>query len=174
MRRRGLSAEDKALWAAVARSIRLLPGREMPEAPPSAATPPPLRPADEPPPAPVPKRRLPPPEIAVGDQPSGLDAKRWRALHRGTMRPERKLDLHGMTAAKAHLEVDRFLRACQAEGLRVVCIVTGKGSSTEGGVLRRELPHWLNAPAMRPLILGAAHPHRSNSGSVHLLLRRPR
>nr|WP_283771032.1 Smr/MutS family protein [Roseococcus pinisoli] len=90
------------------------------------------------------------------------------------MRPERKLDLHGMTAAKAHLEVERFLRSAQIEGLRVVCIVTGKGSSQEGGVLRRELPHWLNAPAMRQLILGAAHPHRSNAGAVHLLLRRPR
>lgn len=150
-----------------------MPGREMPDAPPAAAPPPP-RPAEEPPVAPVPKRRLPSPEIAVGAQPSGLDAKRWRDLHRGKLRPERKLDLHGMTAAKAHLEVDRFLRSAQAEGLRVVCIVTGKGSSLEGGVLRRELPHWLNAPQMRPLILGAAHPHRSNSGSVNLLLRRPR
>lgn len=173
MRRRGLSAEDKALWAAVARSIRPLPGREMPEAPaiPSAAPP---RPAEAPPPAPIVKRRLPPAEVAVGLQPSGLDARRWRDLRRGTMRPERKLDLHGMTAARAHLEVERFLRSAQAEGLRVVCIVTGKGSSAEGGVLRRELPHWLNAPALRPLILGAAHPHRSNAGSVHLLLRRPR
>jgi DNA-nicking Smr family endonuclease len=174
VRRRGLTAEDKALWAAVARSIRPLPGREMPELPPSVTVAPPPRPADGAPPAPVAKRRLPPPEIAVGDQPSGLDAKRWRDLRRGTMRPERKLDLHGMTAARAHLEVERFLRASQAEGLRVVCIVTGKGSSTEGGVLRRELPHWLNAPSLRPIILGAAHPHRSNAGSVHLLLRRPR
>lgn len=174
MRRRGLTAEDKALWAAVARSIRPLPGRAMPEAPPSVTVTPPPRPADEPPPAPVAKRRLPPPEIAVGAQPSGLDAKRWRDLRRGTTRPERKLDLHGMTAAAAHLEVERFLRSAQAEGLRVVCIVTGKGSSTEGGVLRRELPHWLNAPSLRPLILGAAHPHRANAGAVHLLLRRAR
>ena len=174
MRRRGLTAEDKALWAAVTRSIRPLPGRATPEAPPPATIPPAAAPAEAPPPAPVAKRRLPPAEVAVGAQPSGLDARRWRDLRRGTMRPERKLDLHGMTAAVAHLEVERFLRSAQAEGVRVVCIVTGKGSSSEGGVLRRELPHWLNAPALRPLILGAAHPHRSNAGSVHLLLRRSR
>lgn len=169
-RRRGLTAEDKAVWAAVARTVRPLPGRDMPEAPPAITITPPPRPAEPPPP--VPKPRLPPPEISVGAQPSGLDAKRWRDLRRGTMRPERKLDLHGMTAARAHQAVENFLRMCHADGTRVVCIVTGKGSSTEGGVLKRELPHWLNAPHLRPLILGAAHPHKANAGAVHLLLRR--
>jgi len=171
-RRRGLTAEDKAIWAAVARTIRPLPGREMPEAPPLVTIEPPPR--AEPTPPPVPKPRLPPPEINVGAQPSGLDAKRWRDLRRGTTRPQRQLDLHGMTAAMAHRSVEGFIRMCHAEGARVVCIVTGKGSSPEGGVLKRELPHWLNAPGLRPLILGAAHPHRANAGSVHLLLRRTR
>ena len=42
------------------------------------------------------------------------------------------------------------------------------------GVLRRELPLWLNRPDIRPLILAAAHPHAANPGSVRLLLRRAR
>ncbi|MCA3413410.1 MAG: hypothetical protein INF84_02320, partial [Roseomonas sp.] len=46
------------------------------------------------------------------------------------------------------------------------------GSAPEGGVLRRELPDWLNAPDMRRLLLGAAHPHAANTGAVHLMLRR--
>ena len=50
----------------------------------------------------------------------------------------------------------RFLAEAQADGLRCVAIVTGKGSSAEGGVLRRELPHWLNAPDLRPLLLVGA------------------
>ncbi|WP_424810991.1 Smr/MutS family protein [Roseococcus sp. YIM B11640] len=175
MRRRGLSAEDQALWAAVARSIRPLPGRKLPElADVPEAMPVPERAPAPAPAKPVARARLPAAEVAVGTQPSGLDARRWRDLRRGDMRPERKLDLHGMTAARAHQEVERFLRASQAEGLRVVCIVTGKGSHTEGGILRRELPHWLNAPGLRPLILAAAHPHKANAGAVHLLLRRAR
>jgi len=171
-RKRGLTAEDKAVWAAVAQTIRPLKGREMPEAPPSVTITPPPRAAEPPPPAPKP--RQPPPEINVGAQPSGLDARRWRDLRRGTTRPERKLDLHGMTAAAAHVAVENFLRMAQADGTRVVCIVTGKGGSAEGGVLKRELPHWLNALHLRGLVLGAAHPHRANAGAVHLLLRRPR
>lgn len=171
--KRQLTEEEKALWAAVARTVRPLPGRRLPETPPTPSvtiTPPP-RPAS-PPPAPPP--RLPPAEIRVGVQPAGLDAKRWRDLRRGGLKPERKLDLHGMTAARAHEAVRGFLRNAQAEGARVVCIVTGKGSTPEGGVLRRELPHWLNAPDLRGLVLGAAHPHKSNAGAVHLLLRRVR
>jgi DNA-nicking Smr family endonuclease len=41
-------------------------------------------------------------------------------------------------------------------------------------VLRRELPLWLNLPALRPLVLAASHPHPANPGSVKLLLRRPK
>ena len=43
---------------------------------------------------------------------------------------------------------------------------------SEGGVLRRELPHWLNAPDLRRILLAAAHPHAANTGAVHLMLRR--
>jgi DNA-nicking Smr family endonuclease len=110
----------------------------------------------------------------VGTQPPGLDARRWTALRRGRLRPERTLDLHGRRAQEAHSAVRAFLLDAEADGVRCVAVVTGKGSSPEGGVLRRELPHWLNAPDLRRLILGAAHPHQANSGAVHLLLRRRR
>ncbi|MCW8086007.1 Smr/MutS family protein [Sabulicella glaciei] len=172
-RRRGeLTEEDRAVWAAYAQRVRVLPGRAVPPLPsaPTVTITPPPRPAAPPPPKP----RLPPPEVAVGAPPPGLDARRWRDLRRGKLRPERKLDLHGMTAAAAHGAVSSFLHSALADGVRCVCIVTGKGSSAEGGVLRRELPHWLNAPGLRGLVLGAAHPHRANAGAVHLLLRRPR
>ena len=98
--------------------------------------------------------------------------KRWRGLRRGRIRPERTLDLHGRFVQEAHGLVRAFLRQAHAEGLRCVAVVTGKGSSPEGGVLRRELPHWLNAPELRQYLLGAAHPHAANAGAVHLLLRR--
>jgi len=173
-RARGLTEADRTIWRAyTAAQVQPLPGRTLPDAPVEPPTPsvtvspPPRGPA---PPAP----RQPPPEIAVGSVPPGLDTKRWTALRRGRMRPERKLDLHGRFAQEAHAAVRSFLFAAVADGVRCVEIVTGKGSSTEGGVLRRELPHWLNAPDLRRLLLAAAHPHRANTGAVHLLLRRNR
>jgi DNA-nicking Smr family endonuclease len=124
----------------------------------------------------VPSRRgrLAPAPLVVGAAPPGLDRQRWRDLRRGRLRPERSLDLHGSRAEAAHRAVHSFLEAAVADGLRCVAIITGKGSSAEGGVLRRELPHWLNAPELRPLLLGLAHPHGANAGAVHLLLRRRR
>lgn len=175
---RGLSEYDRALWRAytVKAQVTPLPGR-MPEAPPAPPAPAaaPAQPAPAPDrPAPPPPAPRPLPELHIGAAPGGLDARRWRDLRRGRTRPDRTLDLHGRRAQEAHAAVRRFLAEAQADGLRCVAIVTGKGSSVEGGVLRRELPHWLNAPDLRPLLLGAAHPHAANPGAVHLLLRRRR
>jgi DNA-nicking Smr family endonuclease len=56
--------------------------------------------------------------------------------------------------------------------VRVVEIITGHGAGEAGGVLKREVPLWLNLPNLRPFILGAAHPHIRNTGAVRLLLRK--
>ena len=170
---RGLSEADRAVWAHYAAHVAPLRGRARPELPPSPA-------AEAPPPPPRPTAAPPPPRmqhapmIAVGTAPAGHDARRWAALRRGKLRPERTLDLHGQRAQEAHAAVRGFLAAALADGVRCVCVITGKGDPHEGGVLRREFPHWLNAPDLRPLVLGAAHPQRAGSGAVHLLLRRPR
>ncbi len=172
-RLRGLTEADRALWRAYAAEVAPLPGRELPPAPP--APPAPLVVAPAPPsPAPPPAPRWSPPDIAVNTPPSGLDDRRWRDLRRGRIRPERSIDLHGRRAQEAHGAVRSFLADAYADGLRCVAVITGRGSSEEGGVLRRELPHWLNAPDLRRILLGAAHPHSANTGAVHLLLRRRR
>jgi DNA-nicking Smr family endonuclease len=118
-------------------------------------------------------RRAPLQELAVGGPAAGLDSASWDRLRRGRMRPERVLDLHGRTAQAAFRDFERFIGAARAEGIRCVEIVTGRGAG-EGGVLRRELPLWINLPQMRGLILAATHPHRANVGAVVLLLRRIR
>ncbi|NKE19298.1 Smr/MutS family protein [Neoroseomonas oryzicola] len=173
-RPRGLTEADRALWRAYAAEIVPLPGRELPP----ESAPPPV-PVAAPPPAPAaapaaPAPRWAPPDIVVNAPPSGLDDRRWRDLRRGKVKPERTLDLHGRFAQEAHGAVRAFLADAYADGLRCVAVITGRGSSPEGGVLRRELPHWLNAPDLRRILLGAAHPHRANTGAVHLLLRRRR
>ena len=171
-RARALSAADRALWQAYVVSVEALPGRELP--PPDAA----ITPAAAPAPQPVLMATIAlpavwqPPPIQVNVTPAGLDDKRWRALRRGKTKPERTLDLHGRRAQEAHDAVRGFLLDAFADGLRCVAVITGRGSSPEGGVLRRELPHWLNAPDLRRILLAAAHPHAANTGAVHLMLRR--
>ena len=174
-RARALSATDRALWQAYIVSVEPLPGRDAP-APPEAVTTQPAMAVAAPHPTPITPAHPPalwqPPPIQVNVTPSGLDDKRWRALRRGRMKPERILDLHGQRAQEAHDAVRGFLQNAFADGLRCVAVITGRGSSPEGGVLRRELPHWLNAPDLRRMLLAAAHPHAANTGAVHLMLRR--
>ena len=180
-RRRVLTEAEAALWQGFVSATGVVPLRPGPAADPPEPVPEPAPAAMPTPAAAAPRRRanaarpVPPnAELAVGVAPAGLDRRRWDALRRGRLTPERTLDLHGRHAEEAHRAVTLFVTAAHAEGLRCIAIVTGKGSGETGGVLRRELPHWLNAPALRPLILALAHPHRANTGAVHILLRRRR
>ena len=112
--------------------------------------------------------------LTVGTPPGGLDTTTWKRFRSGRLTAGRTLDLHGMTTQRAFQALLSFLQAAHAEQIRCVEVVTGRGSAETGGIIRREFPHWLNRPDIRPLILGAAHPHALNPGSVRLILRRIR
>jgi DNA-nicking Smr family endonuclease len=169
-----LSQTDRALWHAFARDIRLLPGRAPLEASPPDPQPRPPAIQARPDPAPPAARRRTATDLVTGIHPPGLDRASWHRFHSGRLAPSRTLDLHGKTAQAAFHALDRFLRAASADQIRCVEIITGRGSGEGGGVIRRELPLWLNLPALRPLVLAAAHPHALNPGSTRLLLRRQR
>jgi DNA-nicking Smr family endonuclease len=176
-RARTLTEDDRALWRAFASAVQPLPGHALPPVPPPVPAPAPAAPAPPlalPAVMPMVKKRHPVAAVQVGSAPPGIDSNRWRDLRRGRTRPERTLDLHGRRAQDAYMAVRAFLLSAHADGLRCVAVVTGKGPMPEGGVLRREFPHWLNAPDLRHMVLGAAYPHAFNQGAVHLLLRRRR
>jgi DNA-nicking Smr family endonuclease len=120
-------------------------------------------------PAPPVKPSVQPHLVQIGTAPAGLDKSSWAKFRDGRQRAARTLDLHGLTATRAHYAVTHFLERAFADQIRVVEIITGKGE-----VLARELPHWLNGILVRRLILAVAHPHAANTGSVRILLRRMR
>ena len=174
-RRSRLSETDIAEWANYVRHVLALPGRARPEtaepAVPGAAA------ATRPPPPAAAPRLASRPNLGaviIGMQPPGVDNATWQRFRTGKMAASRKLDLHGRTAQPSYHALAALLRSAHAEGLRCVEVITGRGSGEGGGVLRRELPMWLNLPELRPLVLAVAHPHAANTGSVRILLRRAR
>jgi DNA-nicking Smr family endonuclease len=171
--RRTLTNSDKEAWAAYASRIKPLSGREMPSvAAPALAVSAPVVPASPAPAPPVARKRH---AVVIGEPPGdGLDKATWRRLRGGRLTPERTLDLHGMTAQRAFHALHALLVHAQAEQLRCVEVITGRGSGEGGGVIRRELPHWLNLPSLRPFVLAAVHPHPANPGATRILLRRSR
>ena len=48
------------------------------------------------------------------------------------MKPEARLDLHGLHQAEAEESLDRFISECKARGYRKVIIIHGKGIHTSG------------------------------------------
>ncbi len=171
-RQRALTEHDRAIWASYTSLVVRLPGVLAPEPPPA----PPIAiqsstPIAAPPPRPPGQR---PGPLAIGDSPGGIDRATWTRFRTGKLTAARTLDLHGRTANRAHAALDHFIHTAIAEGIRCVEVITGRGSGEQGGVIRREFPFWLNAPTLRHLILGAAHPHALNPGSVRLLLKKAR
>ncbi len=175
MANRGLTDADRDAWAAYASRVTPLAGRLRPE---FRSTP--RRPAEPPPSRMIPKIKdaRPSPSravarLAIGAHPPGLDSATWQRFHTGGMPAARRLDLHGHTAQRAFQALFHFLKVAHAEHVRCVEVITGQGGSG-GGVIRRELPFWLNLPELRPLILAVAHPTPFNQGAVRILLRRVR
>ena len=142
-RRTRLTEADRALWASYASRIRPLAGRSRPHAT-ASPEPSPCRPRGRHrwPPGASAARPLAP--LAIGTHPGGVDSASWHRFRTGKLPAARTLDLHGRTAQRAFHALTAFLRAAHAEGVRCVEVVTG-----QGGVLRRELPLWLNLPELR-------------------------
>jgi DNA-nicking Smr family endonuclease len=116
------------------------------------------------------------PTLAAGTS-ADVDSRTLDRLRRGRLRPEARLDLHGMTQDKAHRALNRFIAEAQSSGVRSTIIITGKGRISEGGgVLRNQVPQWLNAPGIRPSILAfaPAQPKDGGAGALYVLLRRRR
>jgi DNA-nicking Smr family endonuclease len=107
----------------------------------------------------------------------GIDRAHLARLRRGEQRVERRVDLHGLTAAEARRALAAELRAAFAEGVRCVLVVHGRGLHSEAGpVLRDGLAEWLTAPPLAPLVMAfaSAQPRDGGPGASYVLLRRAR
>lgn len=193
---RGLSPEDRALWEKVTETATPLhptKGRGPDERP---EPPTPSRP--KPPARPLPEFRLgqsakPPPishDIApdlaerLAHAPVRMDRKSFARMTRGKLKPEARIDLHGMTLAQAHPALTGFILRAHAEDKRLVLVITGKGkgASDEGpipmrpGVLKHQVPQWLTMPPLGGIVLQVtqAHQKHGGAGAYYVYLRRTR
>jgi DNA-nicking Smr family endonuclease len=132
------------------------------------------------------RERTEPPPLAA------FDRRTAQRLLRGQVEIDSRIDLHGMGIEQAKDAVFRYLSAAQANGLRTVVVVTGKGDSPfarhtlhgaafhqtpeRRGKLRALLPEWLAEPHFRLLVSGyqPAHPRHGGGGAFYVKIRRLR
>jgi DNA-nicking Smr family endonuclease len=188
-----LDAEDAALWERIARSAEPLKrgknragvkagaGPATPESNPKTE-----RRAEQPAPprASTEKRSaLPaPPPLGV------FDRREVKQLASGRRDIDARIDLHGMRQREAYAALRGFLVRAQRQGHRHVLVITGKGSprgprepesyfdegGREPGVLRRAVPHWLDEPDLRAMVVGftQAGPRHGGEGAFYVRLRK--
>jgi DNA-nicking Smr family endonuclease len=179
-RKRSLSEDERALWESVAKQTKPLrkkprtasattsPDAQAPTA--NSAAPLKPRPSPQMPRAPKPEA---PPLAPLG--------RRERSqLSRGRKEIDARLDLHGMTQARAHRALSNFLQSAHRDGFTFVLVITGKGRTTgpesERGILRRQVPQWLSLPEFRSLVVGfdEAHIGHGGEGALYVRIRRAR
>lgn len=112
----------------------------------------------------------------------GIDKSTLRRFKREEFRVEAILDLHGLNEDEAFAKVDSFIPQSYALGRRCVMIITGKGIRVHPdedifaakGVLRKQVPQWLNMARLRAMILIYKHPSEKmgGNGALYILLRR--
>jgi len=174
---RSLSDDERALWDTVTRAVaplRKRKAKKREEQAVVAAPPPPARPMRA-------ARSAPPVAPKTQAPPFAPLGRRMRSkLARGSESIDARIDLHGLTQADAHAALARFLRRAQRDGARVVLVITGKGirpgadPHSERGVLKRQVPHWLESAALRNYVIGfesAAIGH-GGAGALYVRLRR--
>ena len=112
-----------------------------------------------------------PVDLRQGDR-AGLDGRTQRRLFRGDVPIDRRLDLHGHTAARAQVKLQSFIEDAAYSGCRCVLVITGKGA----GVLQSYVPDWLKRAPLSGLVLALAEARRTDggSGAFYVLLRRRR
>lgn len=183
-RKRALSDEDRALWEIVAKSVKPLrkknraavtePTEDVAVAESAKLKKPAPRHVALLPivPSPAHKPVTPPPLAPIG-------RRERMQLSKGRKEIDARLDLHGMTQARAHRALLTFLHRASADGMTFVLVITGKGTSgeyAERGVLRRQVPEWLSLPEFRSLVVGfeQAHIGHGGAGALYVRVRRSR
>lgn len=197
MSRRKLRPDELELWQRVARTTeRLHPARPEQK---------PVRPAAKPNPR-EPVQKMPVERFTVGERANGttagehdvlpglsdrlaaaplrMDRKAFGKLKRGKLKPEGRIDLHGMTLDQARPALISFIMSSFARERRLVLVITGKGKDrgedgpipVRRGVLRHNVPHWLSVPPLSPLVLQVtpAHVSHGGGGAYYVYLRRLR
>jgi DNA-nicking Smr family endonuclease len=184
MARRPISEEERALWESVAKTTKPLKRRRKSEPKPVAApaekavpkaarakarsAPPPL-----PPSAPPPQKHH---ELSHGLS-VGIDKRQAERFRGGRLPIEGRIDLHGRTQQQAHDDLRGFLADAHADGKRCVLVITGKGMTTsKSGVLKENVPRWLNEPGLRRHVLAFDYAERQHGGegALYVLLKRDR
>ncbi len=94
-------------------------------------------------------------------------------LRRGRVRPEGRIDLHGMTGDEAYRALCNYIETAIRRGKRLILVITGKGSHKNGGLLRNNVPGWLSRDPLAGHIISfhSARGEDGGAGALYVVLK---
>jgi DNA-nicking Smr family endonuclease len=103
----------------------------------------------------------------------GMSRERLKRLSAGRPPIERTFDLHGMTRNEALAMLEDACGQASSEGVRVFCIIHGRGLHSQGrAILKEAVYHWLRQGPLAHRVLAIIPQPGSGGGACLLLLRR--
>jgi DNA-nicking Smr family endonuclease len=115
--------------------------------------------------------------LNMGDL-TAMDKNTATRFRKGQLPIDGKIDLHGSSQEVAFNSFSQFIFRSYKLEKRCLLVVTGKGARSESGigVLRQNLPHWINDSALRSMVLAIsyAQPKHGGEGAIYVLLKRQR
>lgn len=183
-----LSKGDKSLWQSVTDDIEPLKDRPTPS---DDMT------------VPTPKVSVQNPEVRhfdaadfLNNEPraqTAISRKQQRRIHKGQVKIDSVIDLHGLTQAEARKRLDFAIPQARSRGEYCVLVITGKGGakyaqthsvsvanrkfedfSPDGGILQQAVPEWLRGPDLSPHVASyqPSHQNHGGRGALYVILRK--
>ena len=192
---RKITADEARLWQHATRSLEPVKAKPRVTSAPAPSEPTPTTtpapPASRKAPAASHEPRTVAPAKAKPRQPVPLaefDRRKVRQIASGKIEVEARIDLHGSRQRDARARLRSFLLAAHAKGQKTVLVITGKGGEEpadalgslmgerQRGVIRRNVPHWLEEPDLRAVVLSytQATPRHGGAGALYVQLRKAR
>lgn len=120
------------------------------------------------------------PAQQLAEQTLRMDHKIHKRMKQGKLVPEARLDLHGMTLARAQPALVSFIFSCRTNQMRLVLVITGKGRGDHGplptrpGALRHIVPEWLRQAPLSFAVqqVTTAHFRHGGEGAYYVYLRK--
>ncbi len=104
-----------------------------------------------------------------------IDRPVHKKIAKGRVTIDARIDLHGLTQQIAHRVLYDFLTDAYLGGDRHVLVITGKGTSSGGrGILRQVVPDWFQKSEFKEFVSGyrVSAQHHGGDGALYVRLRK--
>ncbi len=105
-----------------------------------------------------------------------VDRRTNQKLKRGLIRPEKTLDLHGLSQIVAQKQFCNFIVTSSIIGLKCVLVITGRKLGLYGpeGILRASVPKWIQTQEVQKHVLSYSYAQQRDGGdgAFYILLRK--